>query len=612
MKLRALARVVGLAALAAASGCKREPARTGAPSARGASADAAVHPLAGQAYSTWSERPGVCSLDFWCWQTPVPQGQPLLAGWTVPDAAGETWFVGEHTTLLHLRGQDVVSSVPTELDVTLRGIWGSSARDIWAVGDDVILHSDGVTWARATLPDAGALRDVWGKGPREVWFAGGGPGAGTGTDAVWFYDGERFVDRRPAGCRSPRLAGDEQAWLLCTLDDGGEHLLKWSDGFREVVRLPQHADALFAVAGQVWIAGQALWRWDGQALVEEPLPEQWLSDAHFGVMGSNLVVAAGVNVWSLPLRGGTPVELVHQHRRSFDAVVGAGADPAWLIDDGELFRLPGGKLSPVFAEDERGAPHSLWGSSGSDVWAANGWLSHFDGQRWSAPERRGASVVWGSSATDVWAIGEFIEHWDGTRWSKLAMPAELAKEQRLLLALHGSGPRDVWLLVRDRLLVHWDGARWSVVPGVGAGMRAVWARSGSEAWLVGAQGKGLRWDGKQWSPVETGVTRSLSGLFGVADDVWAVGLGGTILRWQAGAWHITPSSTEADLRVIWGPRDKELWAAGDVVVKWDGKQWKMSPTRPSSPIHTLWGPGRADAWMSGVNNQLWRRLAYPD
>jgi hypothetical protein len=73
------------------------------------------------------------------------------------------------------------------------GVWGSSSSDVYAVGEPAItfptsglvLHWDGTSWSQLTIPDVPTLRAVWGSGPRDVFAVGGG-----GT--VLHYDGSTW------------------------------------------------------------------------------------------------------------------------------------------------------------------------------------------------------------------------------------------------------------------------------------------------------------------------------------------------------------------------------------------------------------------------------------
>jgi hypothetical protein len=102
----------------------------------------------------------------------------LLGIWG--SSANDVWAVGESGTLRHMTpGALRWSIVPSPTTETLRAIWGSSATDIWAVGGKgTILHYDGTTWkpSVAAFP-VGAkpeLYGVWGSGPGDVWIVGDG------------------------------------------------------------------------------------------------------------------------------------------------------------------------------------------------------------------------------------------------------------------------------------------------------------------------------------------------------------------------------------------------------------------------------------------------------
>ena len=57
------------------------------------------------------ERPGpigstdglICSKDQWCWENPLPQGNPLNSVWQSSDT--DIWAVGDHGTIVHWDGK---------------------------------------------------------------------------------------------------------------------------------------------------------------------------------------------------------------------------------------------------------------------------------------------------------------------------------------------------------------------------------------------------------------------------------------------------------------------------------------------------------------------------
>jgi len=94
-------------------------------------------------------------------------------------SASDVWTVGDKGTIRHIGAGasqwDVVASPTTE---TLHAVWGSAPNDAWAVGESgTILHWDGAVWtpSLAAFPvnrKKPHLYAVWGSGPNDVWIVG--------------------------------------------------------------------------------------------------------------------------------------------------------------------------------------------------------------------------------------------------------------------------------------------------------------------------------------------------------------------------------------------------------------------------------------------------------
>jgi hypothetical protein len=96
-------------------------------------------------------------------------------------SADDVWAVGDIGTIRH-----VTSATATEWQVVssptreyLNAIWGSARDDVWAVGDNgTILHYDGQAWSteRAAFPPGKkpALYGIWGSARDDVWIVGDG------------------------------------------------------------------------------------------------------------------------------------------------------------------------------------------------------------------------------------------------------------------------------------------------------------------------------------------------------------------------------------------------------------------------------------------------------
>ena len=94
-------------------------------------------------------------------------------------SATDVWTVGDLGTIRHL-GPDRFEPVSSSTTEHLHGLWGSAANDLWAVGESgTILHFDGAAWsASAAAFPAGktkpTLYGVWGSGANDVWIVGDG------------------------------------------------------------------------------------------------------------------------------------------------------------------------------------------------------------------------------------------------------------------------------------------------------------------------------------------------------------------------------------------------------------------------------------------------------
>lgn len=95
-------------------------------------------------------------------------------------SADDIWAVGDQGAMRRLRaGQKEWEIVPPVTNESLYAIWGTSATNIWAVGENgTILRYDGNTWKseRAAFPPGKKkpkLTGIWGSGPDDVWIVGG-------------------------------------------------------------------------------------------------------------------------------------------------------------------------------------------------------------------------------------------------------------------------------------------------------------------------------------------------------------------------------------------------------------------------------------------------------
>jgi len=96
-------------------------------------------------------------------------------------SANDIWAVGDMGSIRHATSATVtkLEVVPSPTSERLRAVWGSAADDVWAVGDvGTILHYDGKAWTKtaAAFPvgKKPTLYGVWGSARDDVWIVGDG------------------------------------------------------------------------------------------------------------------------------------------------------------------------------------------------------------------------------------------------------------------------------------------------------------------------------------------------------------------------------------------------------------------------------------------------------
>lgn len=159
-------------------------------------------------------------------ETPPEWGEPTITG-TAAFGPDDAWVVGSqgndgpydrHGAVQHWDGKaltDVPVPEQSEMAVNFNGVGGTSAEDLWVVGDaaenpkagpfrGIAMHWDGNEWTRAELPgEVTGLQDVEALAPDDVWATG----AGNGKAVKLHWDGEAWtkVNEGPGNAGEHRL-----------------------------------------------------------------------------------------------------------------------------------------------------------------------------------------------------------------------------------------------------------------------------------------------------------------------------------------------------------------------------------------------------------------------
>lgn len=164
---------------------------------------------------------GTSATDVWAVGADDGSGPVLVhfdgTSWSRIDTgtSGDLWWVwGDGANTLFLSGaggkvvtMDIAAGTFTEHaaadpNLTLFGLWGTSATDVWTVGGNIngardggIIHFDGTDWTEVAqvAPRGETVRSafkVWGSAPDDVWVVGTGA-------LVTHWDGSGFTEVDP-------------------------------------------------------------------------------------------------------------------------------------------------------------------------------------------------------------------------------------------------------------------------------------------------------------------------------------------------------------------------------------------------------------------------------
>ena len=481
---------------------------------------------------------GFCSTDRWCWVSPLPQGNHLHAIWGT--SATDLYAAGDNETLIHFTGKGahggwtrVVTRTALEAAHPLNGIWGSGPSDVFVVGGDralLVLHFDGKGWTRRFLPPepGSSLRAVWGTGPTDV-YAVGAPSCKVfhrRQDHKWREANvpkctEALTD--VLGWGSDVLAVGEKSRLVYRQND------TWSKGVTGIKTDTRLTGIWGSGPSDLTLVGGpfALYR----ALT---YPSSWTPSTTSGTDDLE-------DVW-----GSGPTEVY--------AAGGSGA--LSKSSSGALYRHDGTTLTAL------NIPRS-------------GYLRH----------------IWGFGASSVFVVGDggAILHGAGSAFLHLRNPITFS----YLRGVWGADPSNVFVVGAGGTVARYDGAVWATEEGVSTSsdLQAVWGSGPTNVYAAGDSGVVIRFDGAAWSQLslssqwtawQISTPPALRGIWGSGpSSVFFAGDGGIIVHHDGNAWSLSRkgSSTSPALRAIWGTGPSDVYAAGDkgTVIHYDGASWSEPP-----------------------------------
>jgi hypothetical protein len=280
---------------------------------------------------------------------------------------------------------------------SLNAIWGSSANDVHAVGDNGMIYDyDGTTWTSVVGITGAKMGGVWGSGPTDI-FAVGTLAAGA-TGLVEHNDGTGWIQQTelPQGLVS--------IW--------GSADIRWATGLNGQIYKMTAARSwypLITISQNPYIAA---------SMFSPILYSIWVNNANMILVAADVdttVNFIGSSMW-VPLYD--PVDRTRTYRSvwgppSVDPIMYLGANYFgvwWFMGKDNAFLLINEERNPG---DEN---HFVWGTYGfaSDrvIFVGDqGRIMTFDGgpngvKMVQSPTVKTLSAVWASSPDDVWIVGD--------------------------------------------------------------------------------------------------------------------------------------------------------------------------------------------------------------
>lgn len=450
---------------------------------------------------------------------------------------------------------------------TLWDIWGSSATNIFAVGDGGVYHYDGSGWFAMPGSTGPNLHAVWGIDRYNVFAAGE-------SGRILKYDGNRWSAVAPASERR----------ILYSV---------WGDG-----------------ATDVYAAGR------------QRNPSTFQEE---GVILRSTDVGATWTVTTFPYGGYRQLNALWASSGTDVHAVGYQNNPLTGFDEGLLLRSTDGGAT----WSESASTHtshrrfrSVWGSSATDLYAVGHQVnpstgldeglilrSTDGGASWTMTisthtRRRELFHVWGTGAADVYAVGSQANEATG-RGESLLLHSTDGGVTWTEEVTSGPFPRSLW--------------------GSGAGdLRAVGGHHNPDT--GGTTAAILRREGTSWIAESIGRSGTLYGVWN-ADASTAVAVGswynpgtakieGRILRSTDGgaSWIVgaSPDTKHRYLYSVWGRSATELYAVGHnedppyggealILRSTDGgASWSESEFPANNRhYHSVWGSGASHVYVVG-------------
>ena len=530
----------------------------------------------------------------------------------------------------------------------LHGIWGTSARNLYAVGwMGCLLHYDGVEWQQlrggkidersgrfAACPENTPLFAIAGNAQGQAWAVGD-------EGVILHFDGQDWqpeisptrINLRAVGCAGDTVyaAGGEGTVLLrdadgqwcqleCPLGSGFHALLVQKDG------------SLLLGGGRYFVdqgfRGELVHYKNGEFKAlsfENPMPRlRALKTYKEGV----LIVGDQGHLYYL--KDGRLDKLESNCHHDLMDIIALPTGEALVVGDFGTIMTSADDFTkalappPLAADASPWQPmavpskHQLWGiiegvdgSCYACGEAGTVWHLALGSETWQAlpaPSDLAVHCLW-DSGQGLFAAGQLgcIYRFGGSEWT---LHYELHLDVTIL-GMWGTGPDCIYAVGDEGLILHFDGLRWQRMPsGTQSALYGLWGLERDRLLAPGDFGLMLRYNGSEWTEFNVGTESFLYSVWGDSlTNIYAVGLSGTLAHFNGQRWQQMATRLREDLLSVSGSLAAGAYAVGTrgCVLRLENGQWDSEPSGSDAGLRAVCATQGGTVYAVGDRGTILRR-----
>ena len=359
----------------------------------------------------------------------------LKAVWMA--ASNNAWAVGSNGNIIHWDGSAwaIQTSGTTQ---TIWDVWGTDATHVWAsTTTGEILFYNGTSWSiqLASTGNDDYMKGLWGTSNTDVWAVGYITGGTTAGSHIYHYDGTTWVLTNTIPNRFFLKGQSIDATNFWVVGSGGS--IYKGNGTTLAAQKDETNDNGFRCAWSAdynnsWMAGGkgGIMKWDGTV---------WTQQVTASAANSDLYGMWGLSTTSIWTVGANGIILKYDGTNWTPQVSGTGGYPlysVWALDANNVWAVGANGIilkynGTTWAPQSSGVTNYLlgvWGTDANNIWAVGeaGIILKYNGTTW-APQSSGLgtnislSGVWGLTSNNVYACGtdgKFLKY-NGSTWTTI-------------------------------------------------------------------------------------------------------------------------------------------------------------------------------------------------